>query len=124
MMRGTLLCLAALALTSCAADAPRSYEFSGPTMGTTYTVKLVADGLPDTEREALDEGIVAELDLVNRLMSHYMETSELSRFNAHPETTPFPISPETAEVFRWALQIGERSGGNALEIIHPGKIPI
>jgi thiamine biosynthesis lipoprotein len=61
-------------------------------------------------------GLVEEqLDLVNARMSHYVETSEVSRFNASSETTPFRISPETSEVVRHALEIGSLTGG-ALDV--------
>lgn len=112
----TLVALCALAAACRSGEpGPRSFEFAGATMGTTYTVKVVADELSEPRRAALDGAIVGELDRVVRLMSHYEEASELSRFNRHEGTDPFPISPETAEVFRWALEIGRETGG-ALDV--------
>lgn len=87
---------------------PGLYVYSGATMGTTYTVKVVD---PMQDPEAVSAAIEAELDRVNARMSTYLEDSELSRFNAHAATDPFAVSPETFEVFELAQAISESSGG-------------
>jgi thiamine biosynthesis lipoprotein len=79
-----LSAVAALALlVSCAqSDSQlRLHTFSGPTMGTQYTVKVVAEDLDDERQDHLGETIQRELDEVNAKMSHYLEDSELSRLN-------------------------------------------
>lgn len=92
-------------------DALREHRFSGATMGTTYTVKIIADALPaDSEAETARE-IEARLESVNSKMSTFLPESELSRFNHSAETTPFEMSEETLEVFRLARQISQASGG-------------
>jgi len=80
-------------------------------MGTTYLVKI--SGAPGGEdwREEISFAIEAELRRVNDQMSTYLKTSELSRFNDSTSTDWFPVSRQTAEVVRLALEIGERSGG-------------
>jgi FAD:protein FMN transferase len=91
----------------------QTIEFSGPTMGTTYSVKVVVDW-PERgagARGALDDTIRGELERVNALMSTWDAESELSRFNQSTSLEPFDVSPETFDVFRWAVDLGELTGG-------------
>lgn len=107
----SLLLLPALLLLACGdapPPAPPTLVFQGSTMGTTYTVKAV--DVPEARRDEFQAAISAALEDVDSRMSTWREDSELSRFNRH-DTTPFPLSAETAAVFRQALEIGERSGG-------------
>jgi len=86
-------------------------EFSGPTMGTSYSVKVVAGTLTTEETRVVSARIESELDRVNELMSTYRPDSELSRFNQAPGGAPFAVSPETAEVFAVARRVSEHSDG-------------
>lgn len=106
---------ALLFAASCGPAGPQPWEFQGLTMGTTYSVTVVTERLPPERRTAIEDAIVGELELVNRLMSHYMEDSEISRFNRSDSTEPFAVAPETAEVFAEALEIGEATRG-ALDV--------
>ena len=92
---------------------PVILETRGPTMGTSYMVKIF-----DPPRDlAADwrEQIDAELRRVNDQMSTYLESSELSRFNRSDSTDWFEVSPETVMVVAKSLEIFELSGG-AFEI--------
>lgn len=85
-------------------------------MGTTYSVRVVLPGdLPDVEREHIDAELAdlpqRVLDGVNAKMSTYQDTSELSRFNQHEETTPFPLSRETLKVMAIAQAVSEQTQG-------------
>ena len=105
-------------LAGCHAVAdPGSFELRGPTMGTTWSVKLVAGshGLDAAELEVIDGDIRDLLVRVERLMSTWDATSELSRFNRFGGDEPFPVSPETFEVFRHAVALAEETGG-ALDV--------
>ena len=94
------------------AAAPASVVvFNGPTMGTRYTVRVVAPPLDDEDREAIRLAIDQELQLVNRLVSTWDPESELSRFNRHASTDPFPLSPETVELLEMAGRVSELSEG-------------
>ena len=102
------------ALVSCApppAPARGTIEFSGPTMGARFTVKVVtgAEGLAD--ETALGRLILADLERINALMSTWDPASELSRFNSSDSLDPFPVSPETFEVFEWASRLEALTGG-------------
>ena len=85
-------------------------EFRGPTMGTSYSVKVVAEGISGAERDALASMVEKRLSHVNRLMSTYDPESELSRFNVHSSTDAFAVSPETWEVLGVAQEVSELTG--------------
>jgi len=84
------------------------FVISGPTMGTSYTVKIVHE---DLDMGKLRSQIEAELRRINGLMSTFDENSELSRFNRSPVSSPFPVSPEILEVLKLSREIHEHSGG-------------
>lgn len=94
-------------------DSPRGRtapaEFTGVTMGTTYSVKLGArESVDDLRVRSAVEGALRE---VNDLMSTYDPESELSRFNRYTGVEPFAFSPATMRVLETARTITERSGG-------------
>ena len=80
-------------------------------MGTTFMVKVVTETLGEERQAEVLELIEAELDEVDTKMSHYLEDSELSRFNRSRDTSPFAVSEETLEVFRHAQELARLSGG-------------
>ena len=106
-----------LVTVACAAETPRVLELAGPTMGTTWSVKLVPGprGLDDEEVERLDGQIRDLLGRVEALMSTWNPDSELSRFNRFRAAEPFPVSPETFAVFRAAVDLAGATGG-ALDV--------
>lgn len=92
-------------------------EFGGPTMGGTFSVKVVtateeleAPGLGD-----LDRALRSTLHRINGLMSTWDPDSELSRFNRSTSLEPFAVSAETFEVFAWSIDVGILTGG-ALDV--------
>jgi thiamine biosynthesis lipoprotein len=86
------------------------HTFVGETMGTSYHVTVDAE-LSTRDQGAVREVIAARLERVNRLMSTYDSTSELSRLNRHDGPEPFPVSRELLEVLTMAREVSERSGG-------------
>jgi len=87
--------------------------FGGPTMGTTYHVRLVAAQPVDIERlQANVEKLLAKID---RQMSTYRPDSELSRFNRAPAGEWYGVSAATAEVVAAAQEISRATGG-ALDV--------
>ena len=102
-------CALAIVVTACSRS-PEELAITGPTMGTTYSVK-VADppkGIDDaTVRGAADE----VLDLIDRSMSGYRVDSEISRFNSATSTEWFEVSSHLATVVDAALQVSQQSGG-------------
>lgn len=100
------------ALLTFAGCGNRSSELvlSGPTMGTTYTVKVadVPHGLDAARiRVAIDE-VLAQID---RGMSGYRDDSEITRFNTSTSTDWFDVSPDVAAVVASALEVSALSEG-------------
>lgn len=65
-------------------------EFSGTTMGTTYSVKFVSN--KDLNTEKIKKEVDDLLVEINRQMSTYIPDSEISQFNNHNSFEPFKIS--------------------------------
>lgn len=108
------LTLVVLALIGCRGPGPEAPVriFTGETMGTTFTVKVVAEGLGEDLLAELPAAIQGELDDVNAKMSHYLEDSELSRLNRWRDQEPFSVSAETMTVLQHAREISRLSGGS------------
>ncbi len=89
---------------------PVSFTVHGEALGTFYTITVAEplEGMTDIRAKEITD---KTLDRINRLMSTYLEDSELSRFNRHEQTTPFPVSEETYKVFEVAQTIAEQSAG-------------
>jgi thiamine biosynthesis lipoprotein len=113
--RSIIAAAMAVAASACGAAAPtrQTAEFSGPAMGTTWSVRIVTgtDGLAAEESRAIDRDIRDELARINQLMSTWDPDSELSRFNASDTLEPVPVAPETFEVFRWSADLWQETGG-------------
>jgi thiamine biosynthesis lipoprotein len=109
------LLVASVVLLALGCQAPkpetRLHAFTGGTMGTTYTVKVVGEGLGEDLLAELPPLIQGELDNVNAKMSHYLEDSELSRLNRWQSEDPFQISDETISVLGHAEEISRLSNG-------------
>ena len=91
--------------------APAPTRLSGSALGTTWSVVLGPRDGADDASEPTAAAIEAQLDAIDRLMSTWRPDSELSRFNRHASTEPFPLSPPTLDVLRLAAEVGEASGG-------------
>ncbi len=96
-------------LSACTSEKMPVVHLNGPTMGTTYNIKYVVeneDAIDDLQRK-VDERLAE----INKLMSTYDTTSELSRFNQYRYTDTFAVSDETQLVVTEALRLGELSDG-------------
>lgn len=98
-----------LLLAACARS-PEQLELSGPTMGTTYTVKVAAPpaSLDSARLRATIDEVLAQID---RSMSGYRDDSEVARFNASASMQWYEVSAELVAVVQAALDISEKSGG-------------
>jgi thiamine biosynthesis lipoprotein len=110
---GSLLSLTILAGAGCR-PLPGEFgeltTFTGQTMGTGFTVKIV-DPPPTVSTEALEEEIAARLGQINGWMSTYDSDSELSRLNRFEQPEWFEVSAETASVIDEALRVGRLTDG-------------
>ena len=107
-----MLCCAVLSVAGCdlSPESAAPVSISGPTMGTSYSIKL--SELPaGVIQEALHRDIDNILERINDQMSTYRQDSELSRFNRSAGRDWFDVSPETAQVVRESLLISLKSGG-------------
>ena len=99
------------ALLAAACDSsPPEIVLSGPTMGTTYTVKVASAPAtvdPSSVRVAIDD-VLARVD---RSMSGYRADSEVARFNANPSTDWCGVSADLAAVVQASLDISSASDG-------------
>ena len=91
--------------------APLAAEFHGPTMGSTYTVKIAGPRLAETVREATGNAARAALADVQRMMTAFAPDSELSAFNAHAASRAFALSEDSFAVLERALEVSAASGG-------------
>ncbi|WP_189442689.1 FAD:protein FMN transferase [Salinicola rhizosphaerae] len=112
-LRGlALLLLAAVllvGLSGCEREA-QSYRLEGPIFGTGFHITFYGD-YSDARLDEIEQAVKQSLDKVDHLMSTYKPDSELSRFNQAPVGEPFTLSPETAEVVREAIRVGDISRG-------------
>ncbi len=92
-------------------DASNLLVLSGPTMGTTYEIRIAGDGLDETLRKRVEDETSKRLLQVDQWMSNWNPDSEIARFNAFDSTADFPVSLETAEVVAYAIQLNTWSGG-------------
>ncbi len=105
-----LICCLVLVACSQNLEEAQLDRFTGVTMGTGYTVKVV--DIPDNlEPKTLESDIVQILDEVNDRMSTYRKDSELSKFNATKVTDWVLASSELVLVVAEALRVSELTGG-------------
>ena len=108
----TEILAAAVLLSACESPNERlpEYELAGQTMGTTYSVKLVA---PDENIDRIDLGerLHEQLVSIDGSMSTYDQNSELSRFNAAESTDWIDVSAELCGVISSALDLSSRTDG-------------
>lgn len=85
-------------------------RFEGGIFGTYYQITLV-DPLTQGEANALEEGILAEMEDVDQAMSTYRDDSELVAFNDAPLNEWQPLSNELIEVLAISRSVAEASEG-------------
>jgi thiamine biosynthesis lipoprotein len=100
-------CLASLA--ACSEPTPE-WTFSAPTMGTTYTVKVV-DAPADVTAHIAQLTIDDVLRTIDLSMSQYRSDSEVSRFNTSHSTDWFGVSVDLLHVVQTAQEVASESSG-------------
>ena len=81
-------------------------SWSGPTMGTRYTVKL-ATAVTEAHRAA----VIGALDAIDQAASTYLADSDVSRFNAGTSTAGFAVAAAVLEIVEISGAVSQASGG-------------
>jgi FAD:protein FMN transferase len=98
----------AFALIGCSTQ-PALTTLRGPTMGTTWSVKLVVPA--QRSADVLQRGIQREVDTVVAQMSTYEADSDLGRYNRAPAGTWQGLPPEFFGVLDYALELARDTHG-------------
>ncbi len=85
------------------------HSLQGLTMGTTWSVKLVAPA--ERPMASLQAGIQQQLDVVVAQMSTWEHDSNLSRYNHAPADSWHELPQEFFYVLRYALEVAQASDG-------------
>lgn len=85
------------------------HALNGPTMGTRYSAVLT--GPVDLDLRSLGAALQVAVDAVDRQMSNWQPTSDVSRFNAAETGVWVAVAAALLEVVETGLEIGRRSGG-------------
>lgn len=106
-----LLWACVFGIAACGKDGLAVVEVQGPTMGTFYTVKVVAPerDLPDVD--VLQSWADDILQTINQSMSTYVADSELSKFNRSASDEWQQISPGLLHVLLLSQEISRLSDG-------------
>ena len=88
----------------------REWVATGPTMGTTFTVKVVTADGDETTKSRVAELVREVVDTVDGAMSTYRSDSEIEVFNRHG-TEPLEASPEMLVVVEEAQRVARLSNG-------------
>jgi thiamine biosynthesis lipoprotein len=104
-----LIVVISIMVMACSEPEEQEVHITGPTMGTSYNVKLVA--LNGVDKQKLKQEIDQLLIDINQLMSTYINDSQLSKFNQWQSIEAFPMSAQTIEVLNEAKRLGQMSDG-------------
>ena len=109
LLRFSLLLVAFALLTACDDTTDRLSQLSGPTMGTSWSVKFT--GTPENGVPALKSAIESSLEDINQEMSTYLPDSAISRFNGLEAGGSLVLPSDFAMVLDEALGLAEATDG-------------
>ena len=109
-VRASCIALVALALSACGEQRAPSWELTGSTMGTTFSVVVVSPS-EAAVAATVETRIHEALDEVDRLASTWRADSELSAFNAQESTDWLPVSAAFCDMLEQALDVARETGG-------------
>ncbi|WP_373779039.1 FAD:protein FMN transferase [Glaesserella sp.] len=113
----TWLLSASLALLLTACDNEKTQiALEGKTMGTTYHVKYIDDGIKNLPTpEEMQAHLELLLKIVNDEMSTYQKNSQISGFNELRSTSDYSVSNDFAKVLEEAIRLNKVTEG-ALDV--------
>lgn len=106
----TVLSACLLGLAACGDALLEQRVLRGQTMGTTFSIKLVA-APPDLDARDLQLEVEAELQTIEQTMSTYLTASELSRLNNNRSTGDIEVSAALCSVIDAALALSRYTKG-------------
>jgi thiamine biosynthesis lipoprotein len=110
MQKVFLIILVLVSVCACQSQNKDLLTISNLTMGTSYSIKIVANDIKYDKR-ALKKDIETILAKINQAMSTYIDDSELSRFNHTKSTAWQSISDDLYEVIEHGIRISILSDG-------------
>jgi len=123
LLRPTIMVALLLVLVACGADTEReTMRFGGSTMGTSYSIALVAPPV-GLAQQAVAAQVQAILDGVDAEMSSYRRDSSLSQFNRYRADDWFPVSARMLGLVEQARKVSEMTGG-AFDITVGGLVDL
>ena len=105
-----LVSVLAVTLSGCENNAERIEVLSGPTMGSTYTIKYVYNATTPAV-DAVGVAVQSILDEVDRQMSTYRLDSNLARFNQAPAHTCMPMPQPVLDLVQYGNELSRISDG-------------
>ena len=105
-----LVSILAAALSGCESNAERIEVLSGPTMGSTYTIKYVFNASTPAA-DAVGVQVQSILDEVDRQMSTYRLDSDIARFNQSPAKSCMQMPQPVLDLAQYGYELSRRSDG-------------
>lgn len=105
---GPLLLIGTLLLSACTAR-PETHRRTQLIMGTNVEITAVSRNAEMAE-DAITAGF-EEIRRLDRLLSTYKESSEISRINRSAGNKPVAVSPEVLNLIREAVKVADMTGG-------------
>ncbi|WP_205343068.1 FAD:protein FMN transferase [Denitrificimonas caeni] len=99
-----------LALSGCESNSERVEVLSGPTMGSTFTIKYVYNATTPAA-DAVGVEVQSILDQVDRQMSTYRLDSDIARFNQSPAQTCMPMPQPVLDLAQYGFELSQLSDG-------------
>jgi len=99
-----------LALSACESNSERVEELSGPTMGSTFTIKYVYNATTPAA-DAVGVEVQSILDQVDRQMSTYRLDSDIARFNQSPVNTCMKMPQPVLDLTQYGYELSQLSAG-------------
>lgn len=111
LLRGACLLSLLMALSGCDNTAERIEVLSGPTMGSTYTIKYVHKKGITPAVDAVGVELQNILDRIDRQVSTYRLDSDTARFNQSPANTCMDMPDAVLELAEYGYQLSKLSDG-------------
>lgn len=99
-----------LALSGCDSNPGRVEVLSGPTMGSTYTIKYVFNASTPAA-DAVGVEVQSILDGVDRQMSTYRLDSDIARFNQSPANSCMQMPQPVLDLAQYGYELSRSSDG-------------